>query len=305
MVVVIDGSTARLAYEAHARDEVIGPLDLAGTDPAQVARLLSPNARRRAGPYAARLRLDPAVALQVPMTLPLAALANLGQVVEFEFDRFSPFSRDRVYFRHRIASRDVENAQLHLELTIVPRDLIDDLRRQARQNGLHIVGIDVADAPLPLGGNARAEASQRAHLLKLTSRALSVLAVAMAVAVVVIPYVRDDTEIAQLTADIAAAKTGAGASLKLQDAIDSEIHDQSFVIDRKKATPPVTELIASLTRILPDDTWLTELQINGDTVLLGGYAASATAVLTMIDRSPLLTEASFRSSVTQDAQLGR
>jgi len=40
-------------------------------------------------------------------------------------------------------------------------------------------------------------------------------------------------------------------------------------------------------------------------VLVAGFAASATAVLGLIDQSPILSNATFRSSVTQDAQLNR
>jgi general secretion pathway protein L len=92
---------------------------------------------------------------------------------------------------------------------------------------------------------------------------------------------------------------------KVQDAIDGEIHDQSFVVDRKQGSPTVTTLMASLTHILPDDVWLTELEIDGDHVQLSGLAGSATAVLGLLDQSPMLANAAFRSSVTQDAQLGR
>ena len=101
------------------------------------------------------------------------------------------------------------------------------------------------------------------------------------------------------------ARQEADASAKLQTAIDGETHDQSFVVDRKKSRLTVTELLASLTHILPDDVWLTELQIDGDSVLVAGFAASATAVLGLIDQSPILSNATFRSSVTQDAQLNR
>ena len=51
--------------------------------------------------------------------------------------------------------------------------------------------------------------------------------------------------------------------------------------------------------------WLTEVEIDGDHVQLSGLAGSATAVLGLLDQSPMLANAAFRSSVTQDAQLGR
>ena len=227
--------------------------------------------------------------------------------VEFEFDRFSPFKRDAVYFRYGIVARDTEEERLDLELTVVPRDVVDDLRWRAGQNGLRITGIDVAGEPLPLPtdalGGTRPPIAQR--LVPIAVQVMSGLAVLAAIGVVVVPFIQNSAALDELTDEVARARQEADASAKLQAAIDGEIHDQSFVIDRKKSRLTVTELLASLTHILPDDVWLTELQIDGDSVQLSGFAASATAVLGLLDQSPILSNATFRSSVTQDAQLNR
>jgi general secretion pathway protein L len=307
LVLAVEGDTATLIYQTNGRCETVGPIDLTIEEPTQAAALLSPGAPRRAQSFGARLRLDPASVLHVPMSLPLAALANLNQVIEFEFDRFSPFKHDLVYFRHRVAARDVENACLDVELTIVSRDVVDDLRWRAERNGLRILGVDVADEPLPLPSEAsageRRPASQR--FVPIASRAMLGLAGVMAIGLVVVPFIQNSAEIARLTDAMTLAKRGADASAKLQDVIDGEIQDQSFVIDRKNSGPTVTELLASLTHLLPDDAWLTELQIEGNGVQLSGFAGSATAVLGLLDQSALLTNAAFRSSVTQDPQVGR
>jgi general secretion pathway protein L len=307
LVLIVDGETATLAYETNGRCETVGPFDLDVEQPRQAADLLSLGKAVRGQRFAARLRLDPAIVLHVPMTLPLAALANLNQVIEFEFDRFSPFKRDLVYFRHRIAARDVESAHLGIDLTIVPRDLVDNLRWKAERNGLRIVGVDAAGAPLPLPSTASGGAGEPAsrRLVPIAARAMFGVAGVLAVGLLIVPFFQNSAAIARLADEVALAKRQADASAKLQGAIDGEIHDQSFVIDRKKASPTVSKLLASLTHILPDDVWLTELQIEGNNVQLSGFAGSATTVLGLLDQSPLLGNAAFRSSVTQDAQIGR
>jgi general secretion pathway protein L len=306
-ILMVEGSTAALGYETGGGCEVVGPLDLLLDEPTQAAALLSPRKIQARRPIPARMRLAPGLALHLPMSLPLAAQANLAQVVEFEFERFSPFRRDSVYFSHRIAARDVENGRLDIELTVVQRNAADELRRQAERNGLRIIGIDVGDRPLPLPSEATSGEYQPIgrRFAPLAVRTLLGLAGLLAVGLVVVPYFRNNAMIGELSGEVAQAKREADASAKLQDAIDSEIHDQSFVVDRKQGGPTVTALIASLTHILPDDVWLTELAINGDSVQLSGLAGSATAVLGLLDQSPILVNAAFRSSVTQDAQLGR
>jgi general secretion pathway protein L len=307
LVLVSDGVSATLACQIGGECEAIGEFDLAAEEPMQAAALLSPGAPPRGATFAARLRLERAAALSVPMTLPLAAQTNLGQVVEFEFERFSPFRRDDVYFRYDVTARDIENACLDINLTIVPRDVVDGLRRQAERNGLRIVGVDVGGQELPLpmeGGGGPAEYAVQRRLILATRAALGLSAL-IAVGIVLVPFVRSSASIAVLTGKLAQAKQAADASLKLQDTIDGEIHDQSFISDRKKSSPTVTELLASLTHILPDDVSLMELQVNGTDLQLSGTAGSATAVLGLLDQSPMLSNAAFRSSVTQDAQIGR
>ena len=306
-VLIIGDSTAALGYETGGNCEVVGTIDLSVEQPAQVSALLSLKSVGPRQSVAARMRLDPALALHLPMSLPLAASANLGQVIDFEFERFSPFKRDAVYFRHQVTARDVENARLDVELTVLRRDVVDDLLWRARRNGLRILGIDVGGRPLPLPADAATvgHESQRQRFTPLATRILFGLAGLMAVGLVVIPYLQNSAVISELSDEVAQAHKEADASAKLQDAIDGELHDQSFVIDRKKGSPTVSEMIASLTHILPDDVWLTELGIDGNGVQISGYAQSATAVLGLLDQSPLLSNAAFRSSVTQDAQLGR
>jgi general secretion pathway protein L len=274
-VLVIEGFTAALGYETGGGCDVVGPLDLSIDEPTQASALLSPGKIAASRPVAARMRLAPALALHLPMSLPLPAQANLGQVVEFEFERFSPFKRDAVYFCHRIAARDVENARLDVELTIVRRDVIDGLRRRAERNGLRITGVDVGGQllPLPSEGTSGEHQPIGQRFMPLAARALLGLAALMAVGLVVVPYFRNNAMISELTEEVVQAKRDADGSAKVQDAIDGETHDQSFVVDRKQGSPTISTLMASLTHILPDDVWLTELEIGGDHVQLSGLPA--------------------------------
>jgi general secretion pathway protein L len=67
----------------------------------------------------------------------------------------------------------------------------------------------------------------------------------------------------------------------------------------------VTELLATLTRLIPDDAYLSEMTINGDHVRLVGAANSATALLTLIAQSPGFRGAAFESPIVQDPRLNR
>ena len=55
-----------------------------------------------------------------------------------------------------------------------------------------------------------------------------------------------------------------------------------------------------MTRLVPDDSWVTTLEVGNDTVQLSGTSKAATALVPRLESSPLLANAQFRSPVTQD-----
>ncbi len=307
LLLIIDGDTATLAYEAGGRCETLGPVDLASGEPSRAAALLTSATGKRDGLSEIILRLDPDCALRSPMTLPSAALANLGQVIAFEFERYSPFRRDTVYFAHRVVARDVDAERLHIELTIVQRNIVEDLLARARRIGLRTVGVEVAGSALPVSLNER-PGFQRpiAHRLARVAPAILIgLATLLAIAAVAIPILQAKARIASLTDQVAQVRRQADASAQLEKDIESEIQDGHFVVARRRELPTVTEMLGTLTHLLPDDSWLTELQIDGDAVQISGFATSATAMLGVLDQSPILSNAAFRSSVMQEAKLNR
>jgi len=54
-----------------------------------------------------------------------------------------------------------------------------------------------------------------------------------------------------------------------------------------------------LTRILPDDTWITRLDIKGSELEIQGQSSSAAALIPLIESSSILQNPRFRSPVTQ------
>ena len=61
----------------------------------------------------------------------------------------------------------------------------------------------------------------------------------------------------------------------------------------------MTAVLADLTTLLPDDTWLFELHVRGDSVRARGYTPAASTVLELVERGPAFHNASFSSPVTR------
>ncbi len=255
------------------------------------------------------LRMPVEKALRIAAPLPLAAERNLDQVVDFEFERLLPFRRNEAYYTHRIIARDKIARSLQIELTALPRSEIDVSVQAAARAAFHVSAVEIpAVEPgdtssfiaIEKGGQTGAVSRGR-----LVLTALAAIVLILAAAAIALPCLRAEERLDQLTAELATARREAELGAKLQNQIDAHLHDQHFLVDRRQRLPAVTELLDALTRLTPDDAWLTELQITGSDVRLTGAANSATALLGLVEQSTSFRNAAFRSPVVQDSRLGR
>lgn len=68
----------------------------------------------------------------------------------------------------------------------------------------------------------------------------------------------------------------------------------------KAQSVPVVRVWEELTRVLPDNAWLTDIAIDGDAVTITGFAAqSAAALIATLDASGLFSAANFISPVVR------
>jgi general secretion pathway protein L len=64
------------------------------------------------------------------------------------------------------------------------------------------------------------------------------------------------------------------------------------------------EVLADVTRLLPDDTYLDRLVIGPDSVQIQGKSRNAQQLIEKVNESGLLSAASFRGSTRLDARTG-
>ncbi|MBI4459151.1 MAG: PilN domain-containing protein, partial [Acidobacteria bacterium] len=106
-----------------------------------------------------------------------------------------------------------------------------------------------------------------------------------------------DREIQALQPQIAQVET---AQAKSRESLDRLV----MLAGVKNGAVVPLEILQELTRLLPADTWLQQLQYEGETVTLAGNAASASGVLQTLSGSPYFESPQFTSSInrTPDGQ---
>ncbi|MGH7001950.1 MAG: PilN domain-containing protein, partial [Stellaceae bacterium] len=296
--------------DSAGREETLAPLDLSPDRLDDFRKTLAAARARVAGAApGVTIRLPAEAALRTSMVLPLAAQSNLAQVVSFELDRRTPFKSDEIYFTHRLVKRDNAAQRLVVELTVVPCPVVDDAVGLASRLGLDLGVLEVA-SPEPRArpsGNLLPTRPQplAARLPGFAIAGLSGLAAILACAVLTIPIYRAHRAAEALSAELAQVKRQADESLRLQKEIDAEIQESGFLGARKRQAVSASETIDMLTRLLPDDTYLTEMDLSNATMQISGIAASASGVLGLLDQSQRFTDAAFRSPVIQDQRTSR
>lgn len=314
-VLLVDvGERAVILRGARADDEEeLGRIELSDSDPAsRRARFNLISDRIGGGPRQVILRPPASQLLRKVVELPAAARENLREVLGFEMDRTTPFSADDVYFNYRIRDVDPRTKRLVVELLILPRASIDAAIEMAETWGLHVERVETQTlgprvaAPesarmdfLPASAGARASRPRR-----WLSAILAATALALFLAVLYLPLGQQRELIAAMSQDVAAVKAKADAGRKLQQQLEASIQQSNFIVDKKLQRPSFLDALDELTRLLPDDSWAIRIRYFNGELQVFGNSPSASALIGVIEDSPIFAAAQFRAPVTRDPRLG-
>src|SRR6266545_3239495 len=304
-----------LAYVESAR------IDLAG-DPAAVAQAGRAAIERMplvsyGGPVAAPrvvVALAPAKVLRKRLVLPAAVEENLKQALAYDLDRHTPFRADELNFDAVVIDRDMAKREIVVDWAAARRADVDQARRTAESFGATVVGV-AADTP----GHADPTRLARLNLLPEADRvdpawwrrwrlwvpAVLLLAVAAFATLLPIWQKRDYT--IALNRQVDQAHQQASAADALRTALEQQMGDYNFVLAKKYGYASATQVVDDVTKLLPDDTWLTQLELKSTVknkeplreLLLRGESGNAGRLVSLLEESKLFEQAAPRSPTTK------
>lgn len=254
--------------------------------------------------------LSPRASLRKTLTLPMALEDHLRQSLAYDLDRHTPFKPEELYFDAVVVDRDGAHNTLRVDLAAARRALVDAVLRQAESFGARVVAITV-DAP------ATASAS-RINLLPEDRRPAAsgwarwqlvlpaILLVVAASAALLLPIWQKRDQAIALIQMSDEARQRASVSDALRTELERRISDYNFALERKYAFPGAVQVLDDVTRILPDDTWLTQLELHTmrgkdaqREITLRGESANAGRLVALLEDSKLFTQAAPRSPTTK------
>ncbi len=238
------------------------------------------------------------------LTLPVAVEENLRRVLGYMMDRNTPFTADQVYYDGHIVGRRRDQGLLEVELTLAPRALLDKTLGDLEGLGLKPGRVAAGCAPdqgippvnlLPPERRPRGRASRRR-----LNGTLAVLALGLLMALLLLPLWEKRGRAQALEGQLERVSQEAQVAGRLRERLERLEQGAGFLDEKRRDRPLVLSVMAELTRLLPDDTWISDLRIAAREVQLSGYSVAATALIPILDGSPLFSNVRFLAPVTQD-----
>lgn len=251
--------------------------------------------RRAPATWRLILRLPQRLVFTRTKSIPNSALGRLRSILEIDLAAHTPFKPTEVSFAF-VAEPDSRDGAASVRQVIVKNDI---LNMYLDVWAVHGVKFDAADAEgfngLNLLFGARARSPMKRIDRGLVALAASVFALVAAIqfhqareiAVLTQQRARLDEETAQVRAAASQAVAAASVTKKLTE----------FTA----ANPPAIAVLAELTALLPDDVYLRQFKLDGETMAIDGSASSASSVISLIENSPHASDVAIEAPITPDA----
>lgn len=245
------------------------------------------------------LTLPPELILERDLSLPLGVEENLRQVLGFELDRLTPFGVHQALYDYRIEGRRTVNQKLDLHIALAPKARVEPWLNALTGAGMAPAVVDPAGAwhkanLLPPDARPR-----QGWLYSKINWLLMATPLCLLVAVLTLPvwFKQGLTEI--LDRELKQVRQSASEILDLRERLEKNTHSARYVVDKRSNTPPVVDLLKELTALIPDDTWVQQLELRQGQLQIRGEAALATTLLERLEASEMFSEVGFRSPLVQ------
>jgi general secretion pathway protein L len=251
------------------------------------------------------LRVSPDLLLEREITLPLAAEHDLKRVVSYEMDRLTPFRADEVFWNCLAGKRDPVRNRLHVRVTVIPYLRVEAILTALMQSGLAPARIAAGETtepnriiPLTEDRTAHRWLGPRVHAV-----ALGGCGVMVAVAIT-LPFILQSVAAARLDARIEAVKPQVVEAEKLRKKIATGATTADAIAAARNQLGTPLQSIALLTDLLPDDTYLSALNVRQRKLTISGRSAAAARLIGAMAANPLIHNPAFTAPVIRDETNG-
>ena len=243
------------------------------------------------------------VTLKKSLSFPAAAKSNLREALGFELNRRTPFSVEQTYYDYEITKHDKQTEKLNVELYVVPKnnlsstlallnewnitiDILKPVNEYPNENNINMLPPEEKT-----GNNNNIDA---------ITALLAITGFALFLTFLFVPLTQQNKQIELLEEQIQTNRKVAVQLQKLKNEKQEILAQSNFLENKYKNNLSSVQLLYELTKIIPDDTWLTRMTIKNNEIQLQGESANASSLIQIIESSNIFSQAQFRSPVTNN-----
>jgi general secretion pathway protein L len=252
------------------------------------------------------IAMPPHQFFQRKFLLPAQVANSIGDIAARDLAQKTPFSLAEIHHDYEVVA---EAGKLAITQHVTRHDSVAGA---ASVLGLDVAEIDFVEATAKGDGTAgrsyialHPETAQRTSWLRRSIAALAASALSLALMAGGLKYWRQEIALDQLEQQIATARQQAQQVRSVFAKLEQRQRGIVDVYAKKQNGPALLDIWDEVTRLLPTDTWLTDLHVtetsSGDYLLsLGGYSAAAAKLVAILDGSPLFEEAALTTAIAID-----
>ncbi len=236
--------------------------------------------------------------LHKQVNLPAAAQENLGQVIQFEMDRLTPFSADQVYYDYQVDQSAIDEL-MPVSIALLPRKRIDAWL--ALLNSANILPDQIRSPGMPTDANfLPEEARPGTNVKRAAMKTLPVILILiLLLAAMALPlWQKRNVAIAMKDKEIPLKKQ-ANEVVSIRDQLQAEQQRVATMYTAWTRYPPAVNVLKVLTDLLPDDTSLQQMDIKGAQLIMRGTSSQASSLIKLLEESSGFSDVKFISSVVQ------
>ncbi|KLN58883.1 hypothetical protein WH96_20590 [Kiloniella spongiae] len=246
------------------------------------------------------------------LELPVETVENLYQELQGQMSDYTPFRAEEVYFDYKIKGINAQSEKVLVDLAVVPIHLLEQ-----EKSYFTTLDFDVSTIAFAGGGDNLGQEDQlftfcneeKAQDRKIPEGKLLVASL-MITLVMASFYLhqKKDHEQALLQAisdQLDLEKRKAAAVKTLQEDIVTEQKRSRFLVTKKQGSYTVSDLLFSVSTILPDDTWIIDARLNKAQLTLSGFSSDASRLIALLEASHAFSDIRFISPVAKDNRLKR
>jgi general secretion pathway protein L len=246
---------------------------------------------------AVMLRPPPGFVLVKHHVVPTAPRRDLDRLLYHELSRITPFSADTLFWRWEGRARTGDRTHTETILTIVPKEPLASAFAELDSAGIKVDFVEVGPAERPklLPVAESGEHNNRSvfvRRLAWTCGGLGIVALGL-------PLILQDHAVRSTEDSIAELQSAIRQVEALRRGLAASNGAHDVIAQEAARTGDVLQVLATVTRILPDDSYLTDFALRERQMTISGRTASAPRLITGLSADPAIRDPAFAAPVTR------